>query len=335
MDELLRKCMEDSERKHYPGVIETASKILAEAISEVISGQAVQRDYEEIVQAVADVINSANSSRYKNTEYSEAFALLGKIFETGVLTERNLKKAFLYYTKAAENSNPFGCYRLAHFYEHGIACSRHKHKAAHFYKLSANGGCSRGAHRYGMMLLEGGGWCHQDIKGGVFYLEQARKLATVQYPHAIYDLALCYEEIPLVRGHIIADLDYALKLYLEGEKLGCIRSTVRLGNAYHYGELGVAPSIETAISYYQRAESTSGEACFELYQIAKQSGDNSGLLWLKKAAERGHPISIKLYARKLELGDGITQDRRLALWWYRIGKTRGVDTASDIKRCSQ
>ncbi|KAI5190601.1 uncharacterized protein NECID01_1042 [Nematocida sp. AWRm77] len=334
MDELIRQCVDSSKKKNYLSVVNTASKIVSEAIKEVISGHAVEREYKEIVSAVEEVVCSNTGSRYKNTEHSEACALLGKIFETGILTDKSLKKAFLYYKTAAEYNSPFGCYRLAHFYEHGIECSKDMHKAAHFYKMSANGGCCRGMHRYGMLLLEGGPSCRQNIKNGVFHLEQAKKLATAHYPDPIFDLALCYEEIPLVQGQIIPDPEYALKLYMEGESLGCPRSCVRLGNAYHYGELGVEPSLETAASYYQKAEHASGEACFELHKIFKKTKNaEESNRWLKKASELGHPDGIRAHAKRLEMGDGGPKDTTLALWWYKIAQTKGINTSSDIKRC--
>jgi len=332
MEELVKRCAEERQRKNHSGVMELANAILIEVVKEIVSGTRVERSYKEVVKSVAQVANSCSGSRYKNTEYAEAHLFLGKVFETGIFYEKNVKKALSHYTEAAENANPTGCYKLAYFCEHGICCSKDMEKAAHFYKLAANGGCGKGAHRYGKILLEGEGGCKKDIKGGVFYLEQAKKLSTPNYPHAFFDLGLCYEGIPLVGSDVPQELEYALKIYQEGDKMGCPRSAVRLGNAYHYGELGLTANLETAVGYYKKAKEVSSEACFELYKIYKNDAAES-LAWIKSASELGHPDAIRIYARMLEIGEKVSQNRTLALWWYKIAMERGVDTSKEMKRC--
>ncbi|OAG31250.1 hypothetical protein NEDG_01663 [Nematocida displodere] len=335
MEQLFEKCRSEQRSGNSPGIIDAAKEIITAAVKEAIEQTVVERDYVEVMKALMFVINTNSGNRYRNTSYAEAYALLGKVFETGIFKEHSLKKAYICYKIAAENSNPFGCYRLAYFYEHGLAGKKHKHKAAHFYKLSANGGSTRGIHKYGMLLLEGTGGCARDIKGAVFYLEQARKLASSDYPDALFDLGQCYEGLPLLHGSILEDHAYALKLYLEGAELGCPRSTVRVGHAYHYGELGVEQNLELATNYYVQAEATSASALFELYKIGKASKQDNALNWLYKSAQMGHPDGIKIYANKLELGDGVPMNKLEALWWYKIGEKRGADTKQGIRRCKQ
>ncbi|KAI5190426.1 uncharacterized protein NEMIN01_1050 [Nematocida minor] len=333
MEELLFQCELCRKNKNFDEIIKVSDRILNNALQEALKLEPVPRDYGKMIDALVFITQKMPGSRYKNTAFSEAYCLLGKIFETGIVLPENIKKAHEYYTIAAEHSNPFGCYRLAHFYEHGIACGKNLQKAAHFYKLSANGGCCRGMHRYGMMLLEGS-VCKRDVKGGVFYLEQARKLATPNYPHVLYDLGVCYEKVPLMAGHILEDQEYALAIFQEGDKLGCPRSSVRLGHAYNYGNLGLSKDTEKSIHYYTRAESVSGEARFELYRIyLAQNNQEASLEWLKKSAMLGHPHGLKIYADALEKGIGVPENKKEALWWFIIAKSKGMQVDMEIKRC--
>lgn len=335
MKELFIQCDMHRSNKNFDGIIKIATEILNSALKEVLELETIPRDYTKVLEALAFVTQRMPGSRYKNTAFSEAYCILGKIYETGVLVPENIKKAHEYYTIAADHSSPFGCYRLAHFYEFGLGCTKNMHKAVHYYKLSANGGCCRGMHRYGLLLLEGT-YCRRDVKGSVFYLEQARKLATPNYPHMMYDLGRCYEKAPLIAGHIIEDQEYALSIFQEGDSLGCPRSSVRLGHAYNYGGLGVSKDTKTAIHYYTRAEKMSGEARFELYRIySAQNDQQSAVQWLKKAAEIGHPDGAKLYADALERGVGVPADKLQALWWFVIAKSKGMKVDSEIRRCKR
>ncbi|KAH9386843.1 uncharacterized protein NEMAJ01_1739 [Nematocida major] len=333
MKELFSQCEIFKNNKNFEGVVQTASAILTHAIREALEMESIPRDYSKVIDAVVFVTQRMPGTRYKNTAFSEAYCILGKIFETGVLAPENKKKAREYYAIAADHSNPFGCYRLAHFYENGIECTKNMHKAAHYYKLSANGGCCRGLHRYGLLLLEGR-HCKRDVKGGVFYLEQAKKLASQNYPHMLYDLGVCYEKCPLLEGHILEDQEYALSIFQQGDALGCARSSVRLGNAYNTGGLGLPQDTKLALHYYMRGEAWSSEARFEIYRIyASQGNQASSLEWLKKAAEMGHPEATHLYAQTLERGVGVEENKLEALWWYTIAKTKGVHVDAEIKRC--
>ncbi|KAI5180213.1 uncharacterized protein NEOKW01_0542 [Nematocida sp. AWRm80] len=343
---MINELVKERSSNNYNGIISIVSKIVNDKINKDINrveNRKVEDNTEEvnkeeneieneddekygseIVISLLFVISNLPGSRYKNTPYSEACSILGKVFELGIFKKVNKKKAYLYYKLAAENSNPFGCYRLGHFYEHGIECRRSIRKAAHFYKLSANGGCGRGAHKYGLLLLEGRRGVKRDIKGGVFYLEQAKKLATKQYPHVFYDLGLCYEGIPLVQNSIIQDLEYSLRIYSEGDKLGCIRSIVRLGLAHEYGELGLPIDLDQAASYFLKAQEKSGEARYQLYKIHKSKNNTEeSIQWLKKSAELGHPTGLKEYSEYLEHTTGKTSKLE-AFWWGKIADTRGI-----------
>ncbi|KAI5167441.1 uncharacterized protein NEIRO03_1937 [Nematocida sp. AWRm78] len=334
MKELFFQCELFKHNKNFEGIIEIASKILDSALLEALNAEVIQRDYSKVINAVIFVTQRMPGTRYQNTAFSEAYCILGKIFETGILTKQNIKKAHEYYTVAADHSNPFGCYRLAHFYEFGIGCTRNMHKAAHFYKLSANGGCCRGMHRYGLLLLEGRGGCKRDVKGAVFYLEQSRKLASANYPHMFYDLGICYEKIAKMSKDIIEDTEYALSIYLEGDSFGCPRSSVRLGHAYNYGELGLSQDSKKAVYYYMRAESMSGDARFELYKIYQaQNNQQEAMKWLRMSAILGHVQGLKLYADSLCQENGGSSNKIEAHWWYIIAKTKGAKVDREIQRC--
>lgn len=325
MDELINTCMHEKRNGKYKMVISTAKKIVETAIMNVLNGKTKGRHHPEVVEAIFAATYNLPASRYQNTSFSEAYSLLGKIYETGVLAEKSLKKALMYYKISAEHSNPFGCYRLAHFYENGIACKKQGKKAAYFYKLSANGGCCRGMHRYAMILMEGIYGCKQDVKGAVFYLEQARKLSSPQYPHALYDLGMCYEGSIPIPQHVIKDIPYALEIYQEGDSIGCYRSTLRLGEAYNYGKLGLKMNTQTALAYYTKIGDVSAQACFGIAIIYKQNKNIEEFIkWIKKAAQLGHPDGAKKYADMLDIGEHLQMNKIEAKWWCEIAKSRGA-----------
>ncbi|KAI5171562.1 uncharacterized protein NEFER03_0884 [Nematocida sp. LUAm3] len=325
MDDLVKACLLESEKKNHEEVVNISKRVVDLAITQIVSGEQIIQNYEEVVEALIKVTESISGTRYENTSYSEAYALLGKIYELGVFVNKNMKKAYLCYKRAAEYSNPFGCYRLACFYEQGKYCAKNLSKAGHYFKLSANGGCLRGVHKYAMLILEGIYGCKRNVKGAVFYLEQARKLSTPNYPHAIHDLALCHESIPLTIGHVIEDIPYAVELYKEGDALGCIRSTLRLAQGYHYGDLNLPPNIQQATEYYTKISEVSAPACFGLYKIFKQSKRSAEeLKWLKKAAEFGHPDAAMIYSEMLSTGRGVPMNKLEGKWWHKIAKEKGA-----------
>jgi uncharacterized protein len=317
----------DTERREYvegsedEAVLRGIERAFEQAILSRLAEEGVEAGGQSLIRELEGIIARSVGSRYRNSVKAEAHALLGKVYECGVFGERSLSKAYFHYKVAAEHNNPYGCYRIAYFYENGIANPVKMRKAAFFYKLAANGGCVRGLHKYGLILLHGGKGCSRNPRVGVFYLGQAQRLATKSYPHPVYDYALCHEASSGLEKYVIIDEPYALKLYKEGAALGCVRSMVRLASVYMEGELGETPDPEAATVYYRdAAERKSPEARMALYKGCREGGkEKDAVYWLKKAAEIGHPDGAHLYAELLE-----HQGRTVAAyWWFKVAYARG------------
>lgn len=315
-------------------VLERVEVLFDKYIEDKIKGVETTEDYKDAVKSLEELVSTASGSRYHNTSKADAHTLFGKIYECGAFnTKKDVYKAYFHYKIAADHNNAYGCYRLGYFYENGVANSVSKRKATYFYKRSANGGCIRGLHRYGMVLLEGVLGCKRDPKNGVFYLGQAYKLATANYPHPIFDYAKCFEVESRLDSFIIPDEPYALKLYKSGAEMGCIRCNLRLGEVYRYGLLGEGKDINKSMEFYgAAAEKKSPEARMLLYTLYSKGVEvekdgEMAVKWLKKAAEAGHPDAALLYGKALERGEGVPKNTINALWWYRVSYMRGCKEA--------
>lgn len=76
----------------------------------------------------------------------------------------------------------------------------------------------------------------RNTRDGYKWLNRSVEPANAQYPHALHELDLFYENG--LGSTVFADANYSIHLYHEAAMLGYAPSAYRLGKCYKFGKLG-------------------------------------------------------------------------------------------------
>jgi TPR repeat protein len=118
-----------------------------------------------------------------------AMLKLGGMYDTGEGVIKNLKAAFSWYKKAADEGDPVGEYKVGMMYLRGQGVKRSYDEAAAWIRKSADQGYPRAQTNYGSLHLVGLG-VEQDFIQAV---EWFRKAADQNYGEAQYLMGVAYE----------------------------------------------------------------------------------------------------------------------------------------------
>ena len=113
---------------------------------------------------------------------------IGVCYEYALGVEKDDKKAFQYYTLAAERGYDSAVFRLGLSYYYGIGTTPDRIEAFYYLKQVADRGNNDAATYVGLMLLKGDG-AEKNAEEAVTYLQQA---AAANFERAQYELANCY-----------------------------------------------------------------------------------------------------------------------------------------------
>jgi len=105
---------------------------------------------------------------------SQAQHHLGYMYQFGIGTVKNLKKAFEYYEKAANQGYAHSQYNLGIMYEKGIGIVKNLEKAFEYYEKAANQGHVHSQNRLGYMYQFGIGTV-KNLEKSLEYYEKASK----------------------------------------------------------------------------------------------------------------------------------------------------------------
>lgn len=140
---------------------------------------------------------------------------LGCAYSSGDGVTKDLKEAFNWFEKAAQNGNKYGQYNLGSYYQNGFGCVKDVSKAIKWYEKSAIQGYGKAAHSLGKIHEKGDNYesefnpnaaCESDLVGRaigkVLYAKQHYDEAFFWYnvgarvydENSIYDVARCYEK---------------------------------------------------------------------------------------------------------------------------------------------
>ncbi|KAJ1680263.1 hypothetical protein EV182_000356 [Spiromyces aspiralis] len=277
---------------------------------------------------------------------AEALFILGSAYSQGDYSlKRDDTRAFELYQQAAKQSHPEATYRTAVCYELGAGCRRDSARAIQFYRKSASQGCVPAMYKLGVILLKGLLNTSPAPREAVTWLKRAAEAADEQYPHALHELALCYEKggIP----GLIEDIAYAKELHVKAAQLGYVPSQVRLGLAYEYGTLGCEVDAASSISWYTKA-AEKGDPDAELalsgwYLTGAEpvlpQNDVEAYLWAQRAAQKGLPKAEYAMGYYTESGIGLPRGQpnlEEAMVWYKRaaqhGNKRAIQRLSELKQ---
>lgn len=277
----------------------------------------------------------------------EAQFMLADMYSKGMLgLPVDHARAFGLCLLASKGGHAGATCRVALSYELG-AGTKHDHgRAVQFFRKAAALGDPLAMHKIALILLYGKLGQKQALKEGIVWLKRAANSADARNPEPLHDLAQCYEK----RGGcpvLIPDEDYALELYARAAQLGFAPSQFRLGAAYEYGLLGVAPDAVESIKWYTRAAETGlpeAELALSSWYLSGAAGvleqsDTDAFLWARKAAERRCTKAEYTLGTYFEIGIGVPADADEARRWYAraaaAGHKRAAQRLAELKKADR
>ena len=111
---------------------------------------------------------------------SDAQNRIGYFYESGIGIELNLKNAFYWYQKSAENENKFAQYNLGRCYKDGIGVEKDEAKAFEWYEKSAKQDYSNAQNSLGVFYKNDRGVKKKYRKSNLLVSRISRKCNIIQ-----------------------------------------------------------------------------------------------------------------------------------------------------------
>ena len=279
-------------------------------------------------------------SNYNQNNASDQVAI-GERYLKGRGFEKNEKKAFEWFKKAANQNNPIGLYQLAKCYHNGVGVSQDKAQAAIYYEKSASQHNTDAILVLSDMYVEGDGIEKNMSKA----LSLKEELAFGGNNNA-QRFVLSNQSIEYTKFAISADkvLSLARENYnsrnYEWAKF-CYERAVSLGNTdaiLEYGKwlyegIGIKKDCSKAIDYLSKlGEANNLKAQVLLTHIY---ADNKGvtpdakqeMYWRMKAADNGDTESLLKLATAYQDGIGVKKNKKLAFQMLERAAANGNEDA--------
>jgi TPR repeat protein len=257
---------------------------------------------------------------------------VGRAYDEGEITPKDLTKAFQYIEKAAEQGNAEGQFRLGDFYQRGKGVAENPAKAAEWYEKSAAQNNPDAQLWLAFMYLDGKG-VKKDVARAETLLEQASENGDEL---AILSLGGMYQG----NGpHFKKDLAKELALYRKNAERGNRVAQRLLAQMYETGN-GVIQDEQVALDWYAKAAAGGDPvAQYEFglaYWIGKVVPKDSGKAfgWIQKAAIQGVARAQHTLSSLYLSGDGTPPDKVLAYAWANLGASgrTGTEWAANSRR---
>ncbi|RKP36391.1 HCP-like protein [Dimargaris cristalligena] len=331
-----------------PGVMLDFAKYINKVADQVVLNEVGPNEGDKVKnglynEAIKVVKRLATQGGFSRGAYAEAQFVLADCYNKGHLgLAPDHDKAFSLYQQSSKQSHPQGTYRTAVCYEMGAGTKKDPHRAVQYYRKAASLGDTGAMYKLGVVLLKGLLSQPVNPREGTTWLKRAADQADVENPHALHELALCYEKggVP----SILVDEHYAKELYTQAAHLGYEPSQFKLGFCYEYGTLACPQDARRSIAWYTRAaEQGDPEAELALsgwYLTGSdgilQQSDTEAYLWARKAADKGLAKAEYAIGYYTETGIGVKQDMEEARRWYMRsaaqGHKRAMNRLTELKR---
>ncbi|KAI7862963.1 hypothetical protein BDF14DRAFT_1735006 [Spinellus fusiger] len=268
--------------------------------------------------------------------HSEAQYYLANMYASGDLVKdkaSRFSKAFPLFVQAAKHHHADSAFRVAKCYEDGLGCRKDNAKAVQFYRKAASLNHPGAMYRIGIAELQGTLSLSRNVRDAHKWLKRSAESATVEYPHALHELALLHENgIPSL---IFEDHLYAIQLYKDAAKLHYAPSAFRLGECYEFGLVNCQPDQAMSIFYYnQAAKRGHAEACLAMSLWCLSGVPNvigfsepSAYSWALVAAEKQLPKAEYAVGYFCQKGIGRPADIDQAVYWYTRASDHGEKRA--------
>jgi len=334
--ELLEKLRLNAKKTTDPRVQLGFAKYLIEA-STILSNQ--EPDPKQSTKIKESLLNEAikwlkklsnQSIGLGRPAFCEAQFYLANCYSTGALgIPIDLEKAFSLYVHASKQNHREATYRAAVCYELGAGTKKDSHRAVQFFRKAAALGDTAGMYKLGVILLKGLLSQQSNPREAITWLKRAASQADEENPHALHELAICFEKggIP----SLIVDEAYARQLYTRAAQLGYVPSQFKLGCCYEYGTLTCPVDPKRSIAWYTKAaekEDPESELALSGWYLTGAEGiltqsDTEAYLWARKAADKGLAKAEYAVGYYAELGIGVRQEFEEARRWYMRAAAQG------------
>ena len=255
--------------------------------------------------------------------------LAGHIYLHGLVGEVDEAQAVRWLRRAAELGEPDALIilsRLADQERAGLSAWQ----AREFLAQAAESGDARGAHEYGLFLVERGdpGAAEEALNWLQLAAESGRSQAFGDYAHALGDWV-----------HGPQDLVRARQWYVRAGDAGDPGSALIAGLMLMEGEGGPANTLEGERLIQRAAEyglpAAMGQHALLLFQGTEHSPPNptDAVGWAQQGATENDPESQFLLAYALATGDGVNRNLERAYYWVlRAAAPRGGRRVEDFDR---
>ncbi|KAJ1912368.1 hypothetical protein IWQ60_009695 [Tieghemiomyces parasiticus] len=344
IDSLREKANQSSDPKVQLEFVQYAVRFGDQAITNEVSPVETERVKQNLrAEALKLLKKLATQGGFGRGCYADAQFVLADCYNKGHLDlAPDHDKAFNLYQQSSKQSHAQGTYRTAVCYEMGAGTKRDPHRAVQYYRKAAALGDTGAMYKLGVVMLKGLLSQPINTREGVTWLKRAADNADHENPHALHELALCYEKGGV--QSIIVDEHYAKELYTQAAQLGYEPSQFKLGFCYEYGTLTCPQDPRRSIAWYTRA-AEQGDAEAELalsgwYLTGSegilQQSDTEAYLWARKAADKGLAKAEYAIGYYTETGIGVKQDLEEARRWYMRsaaqGHKRAMNRLTELKR---
>ena len=241
----------------------------------------VQGDYQSAHDMWLDLAKGGDADAQFN---------VAALYDNGWGVERDVKKAALWYGRAAARNIAPAELVLAHMLRRGEIGAPDGEQALRHLRSAAHRGSARAQFELGVAYDRGVGVTQNYATAAIWY----EKAAAQGLTEAIYNLATLFDEgLGAPKDHAAA-----LAWYRQAARAGNALAENNIGNLHEKG-LGVPQDYVRAVG------------------------------WYAKAAARGLAIAQNNLATMYHLGHGVARDFKAAARWYRMAAEQGEQSAQN------
>lgn len=285
--------------------------------------------------------------QYNKNKASDQIAIAER-YMNGNGFNKDEKKAFEWFQKAANQNDGLGLLNLANCYEKGLGVDRDIKKAADYYEKSANTGNVKAMSIISRMYLNGEGVAANRSKALywqeslAFKGDKNAKLLMITNKSAVHEKVIMTSQEANQLGEmslLAKDYDWAIYCFERAIELGGNeQAEFNLGKMYYTGE-GVTKNYAMAVSYLSKIAEAGNPTAQEYMGYIYEKGDtsyginpdvNKQMYWYEKAAQNGDVNAQLKLANAYNAGLGVKKDPKKSFDYYYKAAEKGNQDAIKV-----
>lgn len=286
--------------------------------------------------------------QYNKNKASDQIAIAER-YLNGNGFNKDEKKAFEWFQKAANQNDGVGLFNVANCYEKGLGVDRDIEKAAVYYEKSANAGNVKAMSIISKMYSNGEGVTKNDSKALywqehlAFKGDKDAKLLMITNKSAEHEKVKMTTQEANQLGEIsllAKDYDWAVYCFERAIELGGNeQAEFNLGKMYFNGE-GVTKNYAMAESYLSKLANAGNSTAQEYMGYIYEKGDpiyginpdvKKQMYWYEKAAQNGDVDAQLKLANAYNIGLGVKKDQKKSFdYYYKAAENSSQDAIKII-----